>query len=219
MRIGQLSARSGVRAHLLRYYETQGLLERGANGYRDYPEEAVVTVAQIRGLLAAGLSTSEIRQLLPCASGAAPDLQPCPKLLATLQARPRGLDDRIAALTNSCRALRRYLPRARRRTCAFSCAPSAGSSRPGFSISRRVREITVASWGRSHQARRPDTESTRNATFGAKSRTGPPVERLVAHFKAWRIFHTDYRRPYRTYRDAYDAARGLFFFSITWGFE
>ena len=46
-----------------------------------------------------------------------------------------------------------------------------------------------------------------------------PVERLVAHFKSWRIFHTDYRRPYATYRDAYDAARGLFFFSITWGFE
>jgi hypothetical protein len=46
-----------------------------------------------------------------------------------------------------------------------------------------------------------------------------PVERLVAHFKSWRIFHTDYRRPYRTYGDSYDAARGLFFFSITWGFE
>jgi len=46
-----------------------------------------------------------------------------------------------------------------------------------------------------------------------------PVERLVAHFKSWRIFHTDYRRPYDTYNDAYDAARGLFFFSITWGFE
>ncbi len=46
-----------------------------------------------------------------------------------------------------------------------------------------------------------------------------PIERLVAHFKSWRIFHTDYRRPYRTYRDAYDAARGLFFFSLTWGFE
>jgi DDE superfamily endonuclease/Helix-turn-helix of DDE superfamily endonuclease len=46
-----------------------------------------------------------------------------------------------------------------------------------------------------------------------------PVERIVAHFKSWRIFHTDYRRPYRTYREAYDAARGLFFFSITWGFE
>ncbi len=46
-----------------------------------------------------------------------------------------------------------------------------------------------------------------------------PVERLVAHFKNWKIFHADYRRPYRTYLDAFDAARGLFFFSITWGFE
>lgn len=46
-----------------------------------------------------------------------------------------------------------------------------------------------------------------------------PVERLVAHFKSWRIFHTDYRRPYSTYHDSYDATRGLFFFSITWGFE
>lgn len=46
-----------------------------------------------------------------------------------------------------------------------------------------------------------------------------PAERLVAHFKSWRIFHTDYRRPYHTYRDTYDAARGLFFFSIKWGFE
>ena len=46
-----------------------------------------------------------------------------------------------------------------------------------------------------------------------------PAERLVAHFKNWKMFHTDYRRPYRTYRDAFDAARGLFFFSITWGFE
>jgi transposase len=46
-----------------------------------------------------------------------------------------------------------------------------------------------------------------------------PIERLVAHFKSWRILHTDYRRPYDTYREAYDATRGLFFFSIIWGFE
>ena len=46
-----------------------------------------------------------------------------------------------------------------------------------------------------------------------------PVERFVAHFKNWKIFHTDYRRPYSTYHDAFDATRGLFFFSITWGFE
>jgi len=45
-----------------------------------------------------------------------------------------------------------------------------------------------------------------------------PIERMVAHFKNWKILHIDYRRPYRTYRDTYDAARGLFFFSIKWGF-
>jgi hypothetical protein len=43
-----------------------------------------------------------------------------------------------------------------------------------------------------------------------------PIERVVAHFKNWKILHTDYRRPYSTYRETYDATRGLFFFSITW---
>jgi len=57
------------------------------------------------------------------------------------------------------------------------------------------------------------------ASNAAISALRAPVERLVAHFKSWRIFHTDYRRPYSTYRDAFDAARALFFFSITWGFE
>jgi DDE superfamily endonuclease/Helix-turn-helix of DDE superfamily endonuclease len=46
-----------------------------------------------------------------------------------------------------------------------------------------------------------------------------PVEQVISHFKSWRIFHTDYRRPYSSYRDAYDAGRGLFFFSLAWGFE
>ncbi len=46
-----------------------------------------------------------------------------------------------------------------------------------------------------------------------------PVERAIAHFKSWRIFHTDYRRPYCTYHDAYNATRGLFFFSTTYGSE
>lgn len=46
-----------------------------------------------------------------------------------------------------------------------------------------------------------------------------PVERLVAHFKNWRILHADYRRPYSTYRDTFDAARALFFFSVVWSFE
>jgi len=46
-----------------------------------------------------------------------------------------------------------------------------------------------------------------------------PVERAIAHLKSWRILHTDYRRPYSTYRDAFNAARSLFFFSLTDSFE
>lgn len=111
MLIGELSRRTGVGAHLLRYYEAQGLLEpgRGANDYREYTDDAILTVTQIRGLLEAGLSTQDIRFLLPCATGAAPDLEPCPELLATLRARLHGLDERIDALTHSRQALHGYL--------------------------------------------------------------------------------------------------------------
>jgi hypothetical protein len=45
------------------------------------------------------------------------------------------------------------------------------------------------------------------------------AEQAIAHFKSWRIFHADYRRPYGTYYDAYNAARGLFFYSATYSFE
>ena len=31
------------------------------------------------------------------------------------------------------------------------------------------------------------------------NRLRAPVERAIAHLKSWRILHTDYRRPLRTY--------------------
>jgi DNA-binding transcriptional MerR regulator len=110
--IGELSRRTGVGAHLLRYYEAQGLLEAGrsANGYRDYPEDAVLTVMRIKGLLGAGLSTKDIAYVLPCASGGAtPDFEPCDELLDGIRARLDELDERIGALTESRRALHSYL--------------------------------------------------------------------------------------------------------------
>ena len=42
-----------------------------------------------------------------------------------------------------------------------------------------------------------------------------PVERAIAHLKTWRILHTDYRRPYATYRDTFNATRALFFYTRT----
>jgi DNA-binding transcriptional MerR regulator len=124
--IGELSRRTGVGAHLLRYYEAQGLLEpgRGANGYRQYTDDAIVAVTQIRGLLEAGLSTEDIAFLLPCATGVGPDLEPCAELLAVLRVRLRGLDERIDALTRSRRALHRYLDTTERALARHGSGPT-----------------------------------------------------------------------------------------------
>jgi DNA-binding transcriptional MerR regulator len=118
MLIGELSRRTGVHAHLLRYYEAQGLLdpERVASGYRRYDTDAVLVVAQIRKLLDAGLSTQEIASVLPCAVGTAPELESCPQILDTLRARLQGIDERIETLLRSRTALRGYLEAAERRT-------------------------------------------------------------------------------------------------------
>ncbi|MFI0486865.1 MerR family transcriptional regulator [Actinomadura sp. 9N215] len=117
MLIGELSKRTGVNAHQLRYYEAQGLLEprRGANGYREYADDAVLIVTQIRRLLEAGLSTQDIAFLLPCATGTAPELEPCPELLDGLRARLHGLDEHIDTLTHSRQALQDYIDATERR--------------------------------------------------------------------------------------------------------
>jgi DNA-binding transcriptional MerR regulator len=116
MRIGELSRRTGVNAHQLRYYEAQGLLEadRGANGYREYEESAVLRVKQIRHLLGAGLSSEDIAYLLPCAVGEAPELLGCPELLAAMRARLRRLDEQMATLARSRDALTDYIDAAER---------------------------------------------------------------------------------------------------------
>ncbi|MFD6172558.1 MerR family transcriptional regulator [Streptomyces coeruleorubidus] len=116
MRIGELSRRTGVNAHQLRYYEAQGLLEadRGTNGYREYDENAVLRVRQIRHLLGAGLSSEDIAYLLPCAVGEAPELLGCPELLAAMRSRLRRLDDQMAALARSRNALADYIDVAER---------------------------------------------------------------------------------------------------------
>ncbi|MFE3454270.1 MerR family transcriptional regulator [Nonomuraea sp. NPDC059194] len=116
MLIGELSRRTGVNAHQLRYYEAQGLLEadRGANGYREYDENAVLRVRQIRHLLGAGLSSEDIAYLLPCAVGEAPELLGCPELLAAMRSRLQRLDDQMAMLAQSREALADYIDAAER---------------------------------------------------------------------------------------------------------
>ncbi|HEY9373346.1 MerR family transcriptional regulator [Streptomyces sp.] len=116
MRIGELSRRTGVNAHQLRYYEAQGLLEadRRANGYREYDENAVLRVKQIRHLLGAGLSSEDIAYLLPCAIGEVPELLGCPELLAAMRSRLQRLNDQMDRLAQSRDALADYIDAAER---------------------------------------------------------------------------------------------------------
>lgn len=68
MRVGDLSRRTGASVRSLRYYEERGLIDasRSASGQRHYDDSVVSRVILIRQLLAAGLGTAAIADVLPC---------------------------------------------------------------------------------------------------------------------------------------------------------
>ncbi|MEU3528079.1 MerR family transcriptional regulator [Streptomyces sp. NPDC038707] len=108
MRIGELSRRTGVSVRLLRYYEEQGLLSpvRRSSGYREYREDDVRTVHNIRTLLGAGLSTRTIAELLPCMVDDGRLLAPaCSGTLSGLERERERIDRAVADLQAARAAL------------------------------------------------------------------------------------------------------------------
>lgn len=108
MKIGELVERTGVNHRLLRYYEEQGLLSSfrtGGGGHRHYDDDAPETVRRIRALLAAGLSTAVIRDVLPCATGDGLDFDFAACTLQTLRVHLTGIDERLAELQRTRGAL------------------------------------------------------------------------------------------------------------------
>lgn len=68
MKIGELAQRTGLAPSRIRFYERIGLLKavnRQANGYRSYPEDAVLALKLIAVGQRAGFSLDELRALLP----------------------------------------------------------------------------------------------------------------------------------------------------------
>lgn len=68
MRIGELSRLTGASIRSLRYYEECELISatRSGSGQRYFRADTVQRVKIIRQLLAAGLGTKAIRDVLPC---------------------------------------------------------------------------------------------------------------------------------------------------------
>ncbi|QQC87914.1 MerR family transcriptional regulator [Streptomyces alfalfae] len=101
MFIGELSRRTGVSARGLRYYEEQGLLrpQRRASRYREFEESDVATVRRIRILLAAGLNTDLIREVLPCMADQGTILAPtCEEMAQDLKRKRERLSRSIEEL-------------------------------------------------------------------------------------------------------------------------
>ncbi|WP_043626498.1 MerR family transcriptional regulator [Nonomuraea candida] len=108
MRIGELSRRTGASVRSLRYYEEQGLLRpaRLPSGYREYGEGDVSIVRGIRLMLAAGLNSATIAELLPCMADDGQTLTPaCSGMLPDLRRERERLSGAVAELLAARAAL------------------------------------------------------------------------------------------------------------------
>ena len=106
------AGRSGLTAKTLRFYELAGVLPepgREKSGYRDYDENAVARLAFVKAAQAAGLTLSEIRQVIAVREQ---EGAPCSHVVALLDAHAAELDHRIVDLT----ALRDQVLRLRERS-------------------------------------------------------------------------------------------------------
>ncbi|TLM80963.1 MerR family transcriptional regulator (plasmid) [Pseudarthrobacter sp. NamE5] len=100
LRVGDLSARTGVSARLLRYYENQGILpaQRSSTKQRLFENSAIQQVLYIRELLAAGLPIRIIRDLMDCVHEPG-RLDPC--TVPVLVEHLNEYDARIASLVTT----------------------------------------------------------------------------------------------------------------------
>jgi len=122
MRIGELSAATGVDVETIRYYEREGLLAaptRQANGYRAYGTGQLERLSFIRHCRALEISLADIRRLLEFAAQPATECSGIDRLI----------DDqllKVRARLESMRALERQLTELRKRCDAHHAVGECG---------------------------------------------------------------------------------------------
>ena len=96
MHIGELALATGLSRDTLRFYEKRGLLRarRQANGYRDYPADAVQWLCYLRSAQALGFTLAEIEAGMPLLADGADGAG----LRDALRGKLADIDARIAAL-------------------------------------------------------------------------------------------------------------------------
>ncbi|MEV6738070.1 MerR family transcriptional regulator [Streptomyces sp. NPDC051104] len=100
MKISELARRADVTTKAVRYYESLGLItpERLVNGYRDYTEDDVRLVREIRTLHRLGIPVERTRPFLECLAAGSLHADDCPASLATYREAIDELTERIEAL-------------------------------------------------------------------------------------------------------------------------
>lgn len=109
MRAGELARAAGVSTDTLRHYERKGVLlrpRRAANGYRQYPPEALDRVLLVRRALGVGFTLDELSRVLSVRDrGGAP----CREVRALAAAKLAEVEERLAQLSEMRGELRATL--------------------------------------------------------------------------------------------------------------
>ncbi|SDY90569.1 Peroxiredoxin [Modestobacter sp. DSM 44400] len=129
MRAGQAAAAAGVSVKALRYYEALGLVRPGrrANGYRIYSDEDVRAAAELRQLMALGLTTQEAEPFVECLRAGHDAVDDCAESIAAYQRKIDQLDGLIDRLSQARDRLRERMGQAARR--GFRTLPATAASR------------------------------------------------------------------------------------------
>ena len=111
MQISELAQRAGVTVKAVRYYESLGLVlpDRLPNGYRDYTDEQVRAVTEIRELASSGISPSKATPFIECLGTGHRFSDECSASLAAYRDSIADLDQTIAVLTRRRETLARRL--------------------------------------------------------------------------------------------------------------
>ena len=100
MRAGELARAAGVSTDTLRHYERKGVLarpRRSANGYREYPPEALERVLLVRRALAVGFTLAELARILRVRDrGGAP----CREVRELAAAKLLGVEEQLRSLAS-----------------------------------------------------------------------------------------------------------------------
>ncbi|EST36255.1 MerR family transcriptional regulator [Streptomyces roseochromogenus] len=101
MRISELARQAGVTTKAVRYYESLGLItpERLPNGYRNYDEDDVRLVREIRTLHRLGIRVERTRPFIECLAAGRAYADDCPASLASYREAIDELTERIEALS------------------------------------------------------------------------------------------------------------------------